>query len=127
MDVREAHTAVESRLHVEASSVVRVAEVEVRGGSLKVEGDAVAGSVFERVVDQLANHAVENHLHIPFETLVTQVGREANLFVVDGRAAVDEVLNGTPQSEVLQDVGREVVRDFTHRADSLLDDASGAD
>lgn len=97
------------------------------GGGLKVEGDAVAGGVFERVVDQLADDTVENHLHILFVTLFTEVGRKANLLVVDGRATVDEVLNGTPQSEVLQNVWREVVRDFTHRAYGLLDDAAGVD
>lgn len=54
------------------------------GGGLKVEGDAVAGGVFERVVDQLADDTVENHLHILFVTLFTEVGRKAYLLVVDG-------------------------------------------
>ena len=34
----------------------------------------LAGGVFERIVDQFADHAIENHLDIGFITLVAQVG-----------------------------------------------------
>ena len=77
--------------------------------------------MLERVVDQLADHPVEDHLDVRIEPLRTEVGREADFHVVHRGALVDEVLHAPRQPEVIEHVGRKVVRNLAQRTDRLVD------
>jgi len=84
--------------------------------------DSAAGCVFQRVVYQLADDAIENHLDIRVVAFRVQVGRKADFHIVDSGAFVDEVLHAAHQSEIVQHVGRQIVRYFAQRADGFVDD-----
>ena len=77
--------------------------------------------MLERVVDQLADHTVEDHLHVRVVALGSQVGGEADLRLVHRRTARHEVLHAARQAEIVEHVGREVVRNLAQRADRLVD------
>ena len=77
--------------------------------------------MFERVGNQLAHHAIHDHLYVGVVTLASQIGGERDLHLVQGGRAVDEVLYPARQSEVAQHVGREVVRYLAQRAQGLVD------
>ena len=77
--------------------------------------------MLERIVYQLADHPVEDHLHVRIVTFGAEVGREADLHVVHGRTLVDEIPHAPRQSEIVEHVRRKVVRNLAQRADRLLD------
>ena len=77
--------------------------------------------MLERVVDQFADHAIENHLDVGVVTFRTEVRRETDLHVVHRSALVDEVLHAPRQPEVIEHVGRKVVRNLAQRTDRLVD------
>lgn len=63
-DVRKPHAAVHHRLRIEPAAVVGIVERQLRAVLRQREVDFGAGGMLERVVDQFADHTVENHLDV---------------------------------------------------------------
>ena len=77
--VGDAHAFVFVLGNGKAAAVVAVVDTDHRAGHLECNGDFGSLGVFECVVDQLADHTVENHLYIRVETFGAQIGSEVNL------------------------------------------------
>ena len=79
-----------------------------------------ATGVLERIVDQLAHHAVDDDFDIRIEPFGMQVCAEIDIELLEHRTFADEIADAALQSEIVEHLRRKVVRDLPQRTYRLI-------